>query len=128
MSEYLPFWPKAGVGAYFTNDAETKYVYSRALPTNGFTEVVVQMGIDAAFGGNAASSIKATPQISNDGVNWKDITSTLTILANATFPEQKTEKFTEIGAFMRIRIELYNKEGATKFLMGPVMVSGAGRS
>jgi hypothetical protein len=49
MSEYLPFWPKAGIGAYVANGGNSVVIYSRALPTNGFTEVIIQMEIDATF-------------------------------------------------------------------------------
>lgn len=89
MAEYLPFWPKAGIGAYVINGGNSVNIYSRALPTNGFTEVVIQMEIDATFGGSgwpAYTTVAVAPQVSNDGVNWKTLSSTLSIANNATFP------------------------------------------
>ena len=130
MSEYLPFWPKAGVGAYVAN-AGSASIYSRALPTNGFTEVVIQMEMDATFGSHANTKIDVVPQISNDGVNWKELTSaTLQIVSTTTFPAQDTEKFTEIGAFMRMKISISNGEadGLSHWIVATLLVSGAGRS
>jgi len=133
MSEYLPFWPKAWIGAYVTNGGGTAVVYSRALPTNGFTEVIIQMEIDATFGGAAGgppwTTVGVEPQISNDGINWKTLTVTLLSIANnATFPEQATEKFTEIGAFMRMKITITSREAASGTIVATLLVSGAGRS
>ena len=48
MAQFLPFWPKAAAGAYLANGADG-YVFSKALPTNGFKEVVIQREIDADF-------------------------------------------------------------------------------
>jgi hypothetical protein len=132
MSEYLPFWPKAGIGAYVTNGGGTAVVYSKALPTNGFTEVVIQMEIDATFGAAAGppnTTVDVAPEISNDGVNWKTLTaSSLSIANNATFPAQATEKFTEIGAFMRMKITITSREAASGMIVAPLLVSAAGRS
>jgi len=128
MSEYLPFWPKAAMGGYIAN-ANSSVFYSRALPTNGFTEVVIQLQMDATFGTNVATSVGVKPQVSNDGVNWKDQTSpTISILANGTFPAQVTEKFTEIGAFMRMKVTITNTEGAAGQICATMMIAGTGRS
>jgi hypothetical protein len=130
MSEYLLFWPKAAVAGYTLGSGEGNgaIIYTKALPTNGFTEVVVQFQSDvkpSSMNGN----IKVTPQVSNDGINWKDNTDeTLNTLSNgSTVPFQDTKKFTTIAAFMRMRINLYDGSGAN-LVAGTIMVSGAGRS
>jgi len=130
MAQYLPFWPKAAVAVYTAGVANSKgYIYSKALPTNGFKEVVIQIEVDEDFGGNASSYVKAIPQISNNGINWENLTPTgLSIAATGTYPAQDTEKFTTIGAFMRIKIELNNNEGgALNRFSATVIVSGTGR-
>ena len=130
MSEYLPFWPKAAIGGYVLS-ATPSYFYSRALPTNGFTEVVMQEEVDADFGSSANTKIEIKPEISNDGVNWKELSSTLSIPAttgSGSFPKQLTEKFTEIGAFMRAKVKIINGEGADKWVVGTLLVAGTGRS
>jgi hypothetical protein len=128
MSEYLPFWPKAAAGAFIATNPGTASVYSRALPTNGFTEVVVQMEIDAAFGADGSTKIDVIPQISNDGVNWKDLTSGLSINAIGTFPKEDTEKFTDIGAFMRMKMLFTNEDGINTRVFATLLVSATGRS
>jgi len=128
MSEYLPFWPKAAAGAY-VGAAGSGYIFSRALPTNGFTEVVLQLQVDADFAPSANSDVQVTPQTSNDGINWADQTSaTFKIVGLGTFPKQITEKFTSIAAFMRMKIHIHNGEGGALYLAPTVMVAGAGRS
>ena len=128
MAEYLPFWPKAAVGAYLANGGDA-YIFSRALPTNGFTEVVVELGIDANFGNKVATYVEAIPESSNDGINWEQQASgTFSLAATGTFPKQKVEKYTEVGAFMRIRIKIHNGESIAAYLAPTVFVAGAGRS
>jgi hypothetical protein len=130
MSEYLPFWPKAGIGALI-GGASSVSIFSRSLPTTGFTEVVIQMELDATFGSHANTKIDVVPQVSNDGINWKDLTSaTLQIVSTATFPAQDTEKFTEIAAFMRMKITISNGEadGLSHWIVATLAVMGAGRS
>ena len=130
MSEYLPFWPKAAIGGYIAWGTPSAF-YSRVLPTNGFIEVVIQMEMDATFGTQAGTKIDVVPQISNDGVNWNDLTSaTLQIVSTTTFPAQDTEKFTEIGAFMRMKISISNGEadGLSHWIVATLLISGAGRS
>jgi len=130
MAEYLPFWPKAAAGAYVAFGTSAN-IYSMALSTNGFKEVVVQMELDATFGSQAGTKITVVPQISNDGVNWDDLTSaTLEILSTTTFPAQNTEKFTEIGAFMRMKIAISNGEadGLSHWIVATLLISAAGRS
>ena len=132
MAEYLPFWPKAGIGAYVNSGGGTETIYSKALPTNGFTEVVLQMQIDATFGGVVGgppdTTIEVDPQISNDGVNWKDITSSMSIANTSAFPAQSTEKFTDIGAFMRMKITITSWEAASGPIAATLQITGAGRS
>ena len=129
MSEYLPFWPKAAAGAYVVA-GNSAYVYSRALPTNGFTEVVLQLQIDADFGVDSDTYVEVIPQISNDGTNWEDqATGTFLLNAGGSYPKEIVEKFTEIGAFMRMKIRLYNGEALGAMYLAPtVMVAGVGRS
>ena len=78
MSQYLTFWPKAGIAGYATGSGEANgaLVYSKAIPTNGFTEVIVQFEADVKPGA-ANTNIKVTPQISNDAVN---LASTLGVM------------------------------------------------
>ena len=129
MAEYLPFWPKAGIAGYATGAGESNgaLVFSRALPTNGFTEVVVQFEADVKPAG-VNCTIKVTPQVSNDGINWVDNTeATLTSLTNGTtVPFNDSKKFTIIGAFMRMKINLYDT--GANLVAGTVQVAGAGRS
>jgi hypothetical protein len=128
MSEYLPFWPKAAMGGYIANGLSSTF-YTKALPTNGFTEVVVQVQMDATFGTVVGSTVVVTPQISNDGANWKDLTAMTTIAANGTFPAQVTTKFTDIGAFMRMKVVITYSEGAPGGQMcATIFIAGAGRS
>jgi len=128
MAQYLPFWPKAALGGYLANTGSSDF-FSKALPTNGFTEVVIQMEIDATFGTNVATTVEVVPQISNDGTNWEDLApSGLSAPANGTYPWQDTEKFTDIGAFMRMKIILTNTEGAVHYMPATVHVTGTGRS
>lgn len=127
-SAVLPFWPKAAAMAYLATGSGAS-IYTKAFPTNGFTEVVIQLGIDADFGVQATTYVQVYPQISNDGINWEEQTSpVLQILSTASFPAIDVEKFTEIGAFMRMRIYLYNNEGAAAWFGATIEVTGTGRS
>jgi uncharacterized protein YaiE (UPF0345 family) len=129
MAEYLVFWPKAAAGAYLANGGDA-YVYSRALPSNGHTEVVVQLQIDADFGGNANSYVRIYPEIRNDGINWEEQDSggTFNIPATGTFPKQVTEKYTEIAAFMRMKTRIHNGEGGGAYMAPTLLLAGVGRS
>jgi hypothetical protein len=128
MSEYLPFWPKAAIGAYIADDQNVE-IFTRALPTNGFTEVVLQVQWDGQFATLVTSLFDVVPQISNDGINWKDLTSpAIQITGTTSVPVQKTEKFTEIGAFMRVKVKITNDEGSGSFMGTTVLIAGAGRS
>jgi hypothetical protein len=128
MAEYLPFWPKSAAGAH-VGATSTAYVYSKALPTNGFTEVVIELEVDADFSSDPDSYVQVTPQISNDGVNWEDQTSaSFHVHAGGTFPAQVTEKFTEIGAFMRMKVHLYNDTGGAVTMAPTIMIAATGRS
>jgi len=128
MSEYLPFWPKAAavsrVGASGSGNAAV--IYTRALPTNGFTEVVAQLEIDADLLGSA-NRVDCVPEISNDGVNWQAGTGFTTVSAGGTFPAKEVLKITTIGAFMRFKISLWDNTGAAS-VGGTIMISAAGRS
>ena len=126
-SQFLPFWPKAALAGYIAN-ANSEDFYSRALPTNGFTEVVLEMQLDATFGTNVDTTIAVVPQISNDGINWEDQAAVATIAANGTFPSTTIDKYEEIGAFMRMKITLTNTEGAAMTLGATLYVAGTGRS
>jgi len=135
MSQYLPFWPKGGIAAYApgVGQGNGAFAYSKALPTNGFTEVIVQFQSDVKPGGSNAhgvnTGIKVIPQISNDAINWEDNTdATLDSLTNgSTVPFQDTKKFTTIGAFMRMKIELYDTNAAS-LVAGTILIAGAARS
>jgi hypothetical protein len=69
-----------------------------------------------------------TPQISNDGVNWKAQTAMTSILADGTFPTQVTTKYTEIGAFMRMMVGITNGEANPGQICATMLIAGAGRS
>jgi len=128
MAQFLPFWPKAALGGYLA-DSNSAEFYSKVLPTNNFTEVVVQMELDATFGTGLATTVAVVPQVSNDRTNWEDLVpSVLTVAADGTFPFQDTEKFTDIGAFMRMKITLLNNEGSAQRISATILVSGTGRS
>jgi hypothetical protein len=134
MSEYLPFWPKAGVLAYVAGSptGKTEYVYSKALPTSGFTEVVAQLECDApimATGGAATGSITVKPEISNDGANWTLAGTNFTAITQGgvTYPVKEVIKITTIAAFMRMRIEITDSANNSN-IGGTIMIAGAGRS
>jgi hypothetical protein len=129
MSEFLPFWPKAAVTAASVASGTDQNVYTRALPTNGFTEVVAQIVLDSkVWDGVGNGSIQGIPQLSNDGVTWKDSTTTFAAVSSATsVPYQEAIKITEIGAFMRIKIKFSSSSGTTH-LAATVMITGVGRS
>jgi hypothetical protein len=130
MSEFLPFWPKAAAMAYVANGT-TVSIYSRALPTNGFTEVVAQMEIDGVICGDGNTDIDVYPQVSNDGVNWQELTSdkftTVEQGGTTTYPVKEMKKISTVGAFMRFRIAIY-QNGSSANAGGTLLVSAAGRS
>ena len=131
MSEYLSFWPKAAVSAYLSAAPGTEYVYTKALPTNGFTEVVVQVECDAKISHDAGSQIIVTPQISNDGVNWEELTAdAFTAITQASsYPTKEMKKITTIAAFTRLKIALNEGAlGAAGIISGTIMITGTGRS
>jgi hypothetical protein len=104
-------------------------LYTRALPTNGFTEVVAQLEMDADFLGSAGR-LDCAPEISNDGVNWQAGTGFTTIVAAAaggTFPAKEVIKITTIGAFMRFKVSLWDFTGAAS-VGATIAISGTGRS
>lgn len=127
MAEYLPFWPKSGMIAYMAASTNQD-IYSKALPTNGFTEVVVQVQLDAPIAGDANTTITVYPQISNDGVNWEDQTNFTALTTGGTYPAKEVLKYTEIGAFMRMRVRIAQAAGTSVNAGGTFLISGAGRS
>ena len=132
MAQYLPFWPKAAVAANVTGANQTENVYTKALPTNGFTEVVGQLECDATPVGLTANAfIRVTPQISNDGVNWQSLTAP-DIFADITtgttpYPHQETIKLTTIAAFLRYEI-MFDDTDTASAIVATLMISAAGRS
>jgi hypothetical protein len=130
MSEYLPFWPKAAMIGYVNASGSPIDIFTRALPTNGFTEVVAQVECDGRVGG-ANSTITPTPQISNDGINWEDVTLGTAFPAidpGDTYPMKDVRKITDVGAFMRFKVRLAISSGTDVLVGGTIMISGAGRS
>jgi len=128
MSEYLLFWPKAAAMAYVPSSNYAD-IYSKALPTHDFTEVVSQLECDAQICGDGNTSMTVYPQISNDGVNWKELTGFSVMYGvggGTTFPVKEMMKITDIGAFMRMRIKI--AQGASNANAGgTLLISGAGR-
>ena len=116
MAEYLAFWPKAAMVSAVSGSGSgnAALIYTKAMPTNRFTEVVAQLEIDAdLLGGN--NRVDCVPQISNDGVSWQAGTgfSTVTsVAAGGSFPAKETIKITTIAAFMRFKVSLWDSGGA----------------
>jgi hypothetical protein len=131
MSEYLLFWPKAAAisKASAGGSGGAAIIYTKALPTNGFTEVVAQLEIDADLP-SSSNRVDCVPEISNDGVNWQagsGFTTVTTVAAGQTFPAKEAIKITTIAAFMRFKISLWDTGGAVS-VGATLMISGAGRS
>ena len=133
MAEYLPFWPKAA-GIVYSAASSTNYLYTKALPTNGFTEVVAQLEIDAEIAGDGNTTITVTPEVSNDGINWQNLSGTFTFSpvtqsgGGTTYPVKEILKITTIASFMRFRIAIVQAAGSATNAGGPFMITGAGRS
>ena len=128
-SAYLPFWPKAAAMAYVAAGT-TEDIYSKVLPTNGFTEIVIQFECDAPICGDANTTIDLVPQISNDGVNWEDQTApNFTAITQASsFPTKEVAKFTEVAAFMRLKIEITQSTASSNNAGATLHLAGTGRT
>ena len=127
MAEFLPFWPKAAVvGDSTPGDV---LIFTRALPTNGFTEVVAHLTCDGRIMGTGNSSIVVTPEISNDGANWETRTGDVfnSITTGSTYPTSELKKLTNVAAFMRFRIMLRDLISPGP-IGGTIAISAAGRS
>lgn len=131
MSKYLLFWPKSVVAAYVTTALSQQVVYTKALPTDEFTEVVAQLQCDTTIAHDGASDIHVKPQISDDGVNWETSATLFTAIdQSGSFPKNQTIKITTVAAFMRFKIELNEDPilGADGLVAGTLMIAGVGRS
>jgi hypothetical protein len=103
---FLPFWRKAAFAAY-AND--TVYFYTVPLMTGKYVEVVATLQIDARIWGSNVT-FDANPQISNDLVNWADVTPAFSqVPGGASFPYIEAKKITGIGWFMRFKLKLREK-------------------
>jgi len=133
MSEHLPFWPKA---ACIVNApaATTKTIYTKALPTNGFKEVVAQLEIDAEIAGDGNTCINVTPEISNDGSTWENLLATFAFTTvyqaggGTTYPVKEVLKITTVASFMRFRIAVDQDVGSSTTAGATLMLTGVGRS
>jgi len=109
---------------------QKEYVYTKALPTNGFTEVVGQFEVDATPIRSVNSTITVTPEISNDGLNWETLTGDAFTAIDATitsFPWQDSKKLTTLAAFLRYQVE-FNDTNAAQDIIATVLISAVGRS
>ena len=123
-SQFLPFWRKAAAMAYVSSGTP-QYVYTTALPTNGFTEVVSELVVDAEIAAN--STITVYPEISNDGINWEQQTNFTAITPGGTYPKKEVIKGTEIAAFMRMKIKIELSTG-TGWAGATLYIASTGRS
>jgi len=71
---YMPFWRKGTLVAY---NNRTLTVYTKPLVTTPMVEIVLTLRIDMTFVFQNGPSFDVTPQISNDGINWEDVTPSL---------------------------------------------------
>jgi len=130
-SGYLSFWPQAAVLAFVEGDpvGDTKYIYSRVLPTNGFTEVVYQFEVFEKIINTDASTITVTPEISNDGINWQTQTGDASTAVSwaSSYPTKEVKKVSTIAAFMRFRIALFDGDTDTP-VGGTIQIVGTGRT
>lgn len=106
----LQFWSKAAVAANVTAGTDQN-IYTRVLPTQDYTEVVIQAVADAEIPPN--SSVTITPEISNDAMNWYSLSSFTAISPGGTYPKTEIIKYTTIAAFMKVRIALSMSAGAS---------------
>jgi hypothetical protein len=102
---FLPFSRLRTVAA---NAVMPVYLHTQPLITKNFVQVVAALRIDAPMMGAAGATFDVTPQISNDLVNWDDVTPVFTQVTPAsTFPITETRQITEIAWFMRFKLALF---------------------
>lgn len=133
MARILPFWPKSGILAWVTSSSSVAdFIYTNALPTDGFSQVVAQLECDAKIAGDANTDILVTPQISNDGVSWKDATPAfIKIEQGSSYPIKEVAKIDTLGAFMRFKIGLWEEKvngDVTVIIGGTLKITGTGRA
>ena len=135
MSRQLQFWPKAAVTAWVTSSTAgvgaTEFVYTKAFPTAEFGKVVAQLVCEAKITGDANSDILVTPQVSNDGVSWQDVTPVFTKIEQASsFPVNQVIQITTVGHFMRFKIGFWEEKvngDVTVIIGGNLMIEGTGK-
>lgn len=133
MAGILTFWPKSALLAWVTSGASASdFIYTSALPTGRFAQVVAQLECDARIAGDANSDILVTPQISIDGASWKDATPAFAkIEQGSSYPIREVIKIDTLGAFMRFKIGLWEEKvngDVTVIIGGTVKITGTGRA
>ena len=134
MNAELPFWPKYGLSAWVTSSTAgvgaTEFVYTKAFPTAEFGRVVAQLVCEAKITGDANSDILVTPQVSNDGVTWQDVTPAFTKVEQASsFPVNQLIQITTVGHFMRFKIAFWEEKvngDVTVIIGGNLLILGRG--
>jgi hypothetical protein len=135
MSRSLPFWPKAAVSAWVTSSTAgvgpTEFLYTRAFPTSEFGKVAAQLVCEGKISGDANSDILVTPQVSNDGVTWQDVTPVFTKVEQASgFPVNQVILITTVGHFMRFKIAFWEEKvngDVTVVIGGNLLIEGTGK-
>ena len=135
MNRQLPFWPKAAVSAWVTSSSSgvgaTEFLYTRAFPTAEFGRVTAQLVCEGKMSGDANSDILVTPQISNDGVSWQDVTPAFTKVEQASsYPVSQLIQITTIGHFMRFKVAFWEEKvnGDVTVIIGVnLMIQGTGK-
>ena len=135
MSRQLQFWPKAAVTAWVTSSTAgvgaTEFLYTKAFPTAEFGRVVAQLVCEAKITGDANSDILVTPQVSNDGVTWQDVTPAFTKIEQASsFPVNQVIQITTVGHFMRFKIAFWEEKvngDVTVIIGGNLNIEGTGK-
>jgi len=101
---HLPFFRKGALGVYANPSVN---VYTAALLTEKFVKVCATLRINATIVGSANATLDVTPQMSNAGINWEDLTPTFTqVTPGSTFPTTETIIISTVARLMRFKVTL----------------------
>jgi len=128
VDRLIEFWPKRAVLSH-VNAGTTHYLYTQPRDTGDFSEAIVKASCAARTASSANFHIDIYAQISNDGVEWEELSPRLARISWPTFPQSHMEKYTDIGKWMRFEIRLLESGGGLAGIAGgTIAIKGMCRS
>jgi len=117
VDRLIEFWPKRAVLSHVSANG-THYLYTQSRDIEGFSEAIAEVSCDARTSFSASCHIDVYAQTSNDGVEWEELSPRLARISWPTFPQVHTEKYAELGKWMRFELRLLESGGGLTGIVG----------